>query len=552
MVSSQSSASDTNGNTPASEVESFDYDVILIGAGISGLCQLYHLRKLGFTTKVFEDAADVGGTWFWNRYPGCRFDSESETYSFSFSQEVLDEWRWTEHFSSQPETLKYCQYVAKKFDLCKDTQFNTRVTGAYWQEESRTWRIVTDNGDEVTCRFFITAVGPLSAPTMPRNLDASIFEGQSCHTSRWPHEPVSFEGKRVAVIGTGATGIQVIQEVAKTAKQLTVFQRTPNWSCPLNNSPITDKEMADIRKDYRDIIKRCNSTVGSFVHQPDPRSVFDVSQEEREAFWEKLYSEPGFGIWMGNFRDILIDAKANKLMSDWVAKKIRQRVKDPFLAEKLIPKNHGFGTKRLPLETHYFEAYNQPNVELVDLHETPIECITESGIKTSDREMDFDIIVYATGFDGLTGAHDRINIRGVNDERLKDRWTPSPNTYMGLMVNNFPNMLMILGPHSAVGNITRIVEYSVDWINKLLVHARSHHLTRLDPKKEAVEEWTKHVIDAAKHGLAFQVDSWMTGVNHNVEGKSKRIVARYAGTNPMFRERADKAAEDGYKDISQL
>jgi cation diffusion facilitator CzcD-associated flavoprotein CzcO len=308
MASSTSSASLTDGTTPPSDLESFDYDVILIGAGVSGLCQLYHLRNLGFTVKAFEDASDVGGTWYWNRYPGCRFDSESETYSFSFSQEVLDEWHWKEHFSGQPENLKYCQYVAKKFDLYKDIQFSTRVTGAYWQEASRTWKIVTDKGDEVTSRFFITAVGPLSTPTMPRNLDASIFKGQSCHTAKWPHEPVSFEGKRVAVIGTGATGIQTIQEVVKTAGHLTVFQRTPNWSCPLHNSSITEEEMAGIRKNYQDILERCNTSVGCFIHEPDPRSVFDVTQEEREAFWEKLYSEPGFGIWMGNFRDILVDA----------------------------------------------------------------------------------------------------------------------------------------------------------------------------------------------------------------------------------------------------
>lgn len=532
-------------------MEPFDYDVILIGAGVSGLCQLYHLRKLGFTVKVFEDASDVGGTWYWNRYPGCRFDSESETYSFSFSQEVLDEWDWKEHFSGQPENLKYCQFVAKKFDLYRDIQFSTRVTGAYWQEESRTWRIVTDKGDEVTSRFFITAVGPLSTPTMPRNLDASVFKGQSYQTAKWPHEPVSLEGKRIAVIGTGATGIQTIQEVAKVAKHLTVFQRTPNWSCPLHNSPMTAQQMADIRKNYQDILKRCNSSVGCFIHEPDPRSVFDVTQEEREAFWEKLYSEPGFGIWMGNFRDILVDPKANALMTDWVAKKIRQRVHDPVVAEKLIPKNHGFGTKRLPLETNYFEAYNQPNVELVDLRDTPIECLTEKGIRTSDQEREFDVIIYATGFDALTGSHNRIDIRGVGGEELKARWTPAPQTFMGLMVNNFPNMMMIVGPHAAIGNITRIMEYFVDWINKLLLYAREHHLTRLDPTQEAVDAWTKHVTELGVKALSFGVDSWMTGVNHNVDGKSVRVVARYAGTVVMFRQRADEVAKGGYKEITQ-
>lgn len=549
MASSSSSISNNDG-TPSSSGESFDYDVVVIGAGISGLCELYHLRKLGFTVKAFEDASDVGGTWYWNRYPGCRFDSESETYSFSFSQELLDEWHWKEHFSGQPENLKYCQHVAKKFDLYRDIQFDTRVTEAHWQEGSRTWRFLTDKGDEVTSRFFITAVGPLSTPTMPRNLDASVFKGQSCQTAKWPHEPVELEGKRVAVIGTGATGIQTIQEVAKVAKHLTVFQRTPNWSCPLNNSLMTEQDMRDIRKNYQKILDRCNSSVGCFIHEPDPRSVFEVTKEEREAFWEKLYSEPGFGIWMGNYRDILVDAEANKLMTDWVANKVRQRVKDPILAEKLIPKNHGFGTKRLPLETGYFEAYNQPNVELVDLHETPIECITEKGIKTLDKEREFDVIIYATGFDALTGSHGRIDIRGVGGENLKERWTPAPQTFMGIMVNNFPNMLMIVGPHSAIGNVTRIVEYSVDWIDAILVYAKEHNLTRLDPTEEAVKEWTEHVTELGVKALSFGVDSWMTGVNHNVDGKSQRIVARYAGTNVMFRKYADDVAKNGYKGIS--
>ncbi|RVX68513.1 hypothetical protein B0A52_07937 [Exophiala mesophila] len=550
MASPTSSISNNDSASSSSE-QSFDYDVVVIGAGISGLCQLYHLRRLGFTAKAFEDGSDVGGTWYWNRYPGCRFDSESETYSFSFSKELLDEWKWKEHFSGQPETLKYCQHVAKKFDLYRDIQFNTRVTTAQWQEESRTWKFVTDKGEEVTSRFFIAAVGPLSTPTMPRGLNASVFKGQSCQTAKWPKEPVELEGKRIAVIGTGATGIQAISEVAKVAKHLTVFQRHPNWSCPLNNSAMTDEEMADIRKNYQKILDRCNTSVGCFIHEPDPRSVFEVTQEEREAFWEKLYTEPGFGIYMGNYRDVLVDAEANKIMSDWVAKKIRQRVKDPKIAEKLIPTNHGFGTKRLPLETKYFEVYNQPNVELVDLLETPIECITEKGIKTSDKEREFDVIIYATGFDALTGSHGRIDIQGVGGEKLKDRWTPAPQTFMGLMVNNFPNMMMILGPHAVVGNITRVVEYFVDWVDDLLVYAKEHNLTRLDPTAEAVKAWTDHVNELGVKALSYGADSWMTGVNHNVDGKSQRIVARYAGTNLMFRDRANAVAANGYKEISQ-
>jgi cation diffusion facilitator CzcD-associated flavoprotein CzcO len=518
---------------------------------MSGLCQLYHLRNLGLSVKVYDDATDVGGTWFWNRYPGCRFDSESETYGYSFSQELLDEWYWKEHFSSQPENLKYCQYVASKFDMYKAIQFSTRVSSAHWQEESRSWKIATEAGEEVTSRFFITAVGPLSVPTMPRGLDPAKFKGESCHTAKWPQQPVSFEGKRVAVIGTGATGVQTIQEVVKTAKHVTVFQRTPNWCCPLHNSPVTNEEMAEIRKNYAAIFKRCNETYACFIHSADPRSVFEVTKEEREALWEKLYAEPGFGIWQSNFRDILVDPEANALISDWVANKIRSRVKDPATAEKLIPKNHGFGTRRLPLDTFYFEAYNQPNVDLVDLHETPIESITEKGIKTSDQEREFDMIIYATGFDALTGAFNRIDIRGVDGECLKDRWAKSPHTFMGLMVDRYPNMMMIMGPHTALGNIVRSMEYGVDWITRLLKYAQEKGLTRLEAKREASDEWTQHVNDLGSKMLSANVDSWMTGVNHNVDGKSVRHVARYAGSNGAFRKRANKVAEGGYQELLQ-
>lgn len=549
MPSSPSSSSTAEGVRSASSVEQSDYDVILVGAGMSGLCQLYHLRNLGLSVKVFDDATDVGGTWFWNRYPGCRFDSESETYGYSFSQELLDEWHWKEHFSSQPENLKYCQYVANKFDMYRYIQFSTRVSSAHWQEESRIWKITTETAEQVTCRFFITAVGPLSIPTMPRDLDTAKFRGESCHTAKWPHTPVSFEGKRVAVIGTGATGVQTIQEVAKTAKHLTVFQRTPNWCCPLHNSPITEEEMAQIRENYATIFKKCNESYACFVHQADPRSVFEVSKEEREVLWEKLYAEPGFGIWMGNFRDILVDPEANTLMSDFVAKKIRSRVENPLTAEKLIPKNHGFGTRRLPLETFYFEAYNQPNVELVDLHETPIESITEKGIKTSDQEWEFDTIIYATGFDALTGSLNRIDICGVNGEKLKDRWAKSPHTYLGMMVDQYPNMMMVMGPHTALGNIVRSMEYGVDWITRLMSFAKDKSLTRIEATREGVEEWTEHVNILGSKMLSANVDSWMTGVNHNVEGKSVRHVARYAGSNGAFRKRANKVADDGYKEL---
>jgi cation diffusion facilitator CzcD-associated flavoprotein CzcO len=533
------------GSTPVLE-----YDAIIIGAGISGLYQLYRLRELGLRVRVFETGTGVGGTWYWNRYPGARFDSESYSYSYSFSQELLEEWNWAEHFAPQPETLRYLNHVADKFDLRSDIQFRSRVTAAHYQEETRSWDVTLADGSVHTTRFLITAIGPLSAPTMPRIEGVDTFTGESCHTARWPHEPVSFEGKRVAVIGTGATGVQTIQEVAKTVGHLTVFQRTPNWCAPLHNSKIDTETMAQIKAGYPEMFRRCQETFACFLHTPDPRGTFEVTPDEREAFFEKLYSERGFGIWQGNFRDILTDPKANDAISDFVARKIRQRVNDPSVAEKLIPKNHGFGTRRVPLETKYYEVYNQPNVRLVDIKETPIERITPTGIKTSDAEYEFDMIIYATGFDAITGSFDRIDIRGVDGLRLKDRWAGGPRTYLGVLVEGFPNMMMLMGPHTALGNIPRSIEYNVEWVTGLIGHMQERNLTRTEATPAGVASWTDHVKSLGVGLLSNEVNSWMTGINTNVEGKQNRIIARYSGSAPAYRARCDEVAANGYQELA--
>ena len=527
-----------------------DYDAIVIGAGISGLYQLYRLRELGLRALVLEAGTGVGGTWYWNRYPGARFDSESYSYAYSFSQDLLDEWDWKEHFAPQPETLSYLNHVADKFDLRRDIQFRSRVASAHYQDESRSWDIALEDGSRFRSRFMITALGVLSAPVMPRIEGVDSFKGQSFHTARWPHEPVSFKGKRVAVIGTGATGVQTIQEVAKTAGTLTVFQRTPNWCTPLHNRPIDAEEMKTIRAGYPDMFKRCQETFACFLHTPDPRGTFEVTPEEREAFFEQLYASPGFGIWQGNFKDILVNREANAAISDFVARKIRQRVKDPAVAEKLIPKDHGFGTRRVPMETKYFEVYNQPNVTLVDIKETPIERITETGIKTTDAEYGFDIVIYATGFDAITGAFDRIDIRGENGLALKDKWTGGPKTYLGVMVEDFPNMMMLMGPHTALGNIPRSIEYNVEWVTGILRHARDHQLSRVAATPEGVESWTNHVRALGVGLLSNEIDSWMTGVNRNLDGRNVRIIARYSGSAPAYRERCDQVAAEGYRELS--
>ena len=535
---------------PSGAIPALDYDAIVIGAGMSGLYQLYRLRELGMRVRVLEAGTGVGGTWYWNRYPGARFDSESYSYSYSFSPELLEEWNWSEHFAGQPETLRYLNHVADKFDLRRDIQFRSRVTAAHYQEATRSWDVTLEDGTTFRSRFLITAIGPLSAPTMPRIEGIDTFQGQSFHTARWPHEQVSFAGKRVAVIGTGATGVQTIQEVAKTVGHLTVFQRTPNWCAPLHNSKIDPGTMAKIKADYPRMFERCQETFACFLHTPDPRGTFEVTPEEREAFFEKRYGEPGFGIWQGNFRDILTDPKANDAITDFVARKIRQRVRDPKVAEKLIPTNHGFGTRRVPLETKYYEVYNQDNVRLVDIKETPIERITPTGIKTSDADYEFDIIIYATGFDAITGSFDRIDIRGRDGLRLKDKWAQGPKTYLGVQVEGFPNMMMLMGPHTALGNIPRSIEYNVDWVTRLIAAMRQRNLTRVEATPEGVASWTDHVKALGVGLLSNEVNSWMTGVNTNVEGKQTRIIARYSGSAPAYRARCDEVAANGYRELA--
>jgi cation diffusion facilitator CzcD-associated flavoprotein CzcO len=544
MVSSLAIAQEPETDTAA------NFDAVVIGAGVSGLYQLYKLRELGLRVRVFESGTGVGGTWYWNRYPGARFDSESWTYGYSFSQELLEEWHWEEHFSGQPENERYLNYVADKFDLRRDIQFNSLVTAAHYREDTRSWDIVLEDGRRCTTRLLVTATGILSAPTLPRIPGIETFRGQSCHTHYWPKEPVSFEGKRVAVIGTGATAVQTITEVAKTVGHLTVFQRTAQWCAPLHNAKISKEEMSRIRANYTEIFARCQETYGCFIHATDPRSTLEVTQEEREAFWEKLYGEPGFGIWMGNFRDILVDREANKLISDFLARKIRQRVKDPAVAEKLIPKNHGFGTRRVPLESGYFEVYNQPNVKLVDINETPIERITPTGIKTSDAEYEFDIIIYATGFDAVTGSYDRIDIRGVDGVSLKERWKDGPKTYLGILIDGFPNMLMVMGPHAGLGNFPRAAEYSADWVTGLIRFARDRGLTRIEATPAGAAAWTEHVIASGEGLLANEIDSWMTGINRNIDGKNVRRIMRYSGGHPAFREHCEAATASGYRELA--
>ena len=526
-----------------------DFDAIIIGAGVAGMYQLYRLRELGMRVRVLEAGSDVGGTWYWCRYPGARFDSESWSYGYSFSEELLQEWSWPEHFAAQPDTLRYLNYVADKFDFRRDIQFNSRVVAAHFDDAESRWTVTVESGEQVSAPLMITALGPLSAFTLPNIPGRDSYQGPAFHTARWPHEPVDFKGKRVGIIGTGATAIQTIQTIAKDVEHLTVFQRTPNWAAPLHNTKITDEEQQKIKASFPEIYERCRQTVACFIHNPDPRKTLDVSPQEREAFWEKLYSEPGFGIWIGNFKDMMTDEKANALATEFVAKKIRQRVKDPQIADLLTPKNHGFGTRRLPLESGYYEVYNQDNVLLVDINKTPIERITPEGIKTSDQEYAFDLMIYATGFDGVTGPYDRIDIRGSGGRCLKDEWIDMPRTLLGMQTEGYPNMFMILGPHTARGNIPRNIEEVVEWQTDLIKYMREHDLTRVEPRGEAVEDWIAVVNEASAGLLSSKISSWQTGVNRNVEGRNVPRVLGYNGGAVRYRGMIEKEATEGYPDF---
>ncbi|BCS30549.1 flavin-containing monooxygenase [Aspergillus puulaauensis] len=526
-----------------------DYDVLIIGAGLSGINSLHQMHTLGLRAKVLEAGGGPGGTWYWNRYPGARFDSESYSYGFSWSQEVLDEWSWSEHFSGQAETLRYCEFLVKKFNLERDMQFNTRVSKAHYQEDTSSWLLADENGNTYTSRWLVTCMGILNQFTLPNIAGVHDFKGQAIHTARWPHEPVSFEGKRVGIIGTGATGIQAIQEIVKTAGHLTVFQRTPNWSAPLNNSKIEPEEMEEIRRQYPEIFRKCKESYSCFLHKSNPASVFSVSAEEREKMWNELYETRGFEKWLSNFHDIFTNKEANDLYSTFIANKIRQRVKDPETAEKLIPTCHGFGTKRVPLESGYFEAYNRENVRLVDVKADPIERVTETGVKTRDAQYDVDILIYATGFDAVTGAFTAVDFQGVGGVKLSERWKEGPKTFLGLWVEGFPNMMMVMGPHQMFGNFPRSIEYAVGWVSRFIGYAADRGLTYAECTGKKVEEWTEHVHTCAEGLLANEVDSWMTGVNKNLAHKQKRIIARYNGPAPGYRARADDVANRGYEDL---
>jgi cation diffusion facilitator CzcD-associated flavoprotein CzcO len=518
------------------------FDAIVIGAGVCGLYQLHCLRQLGLTVRCYEEGSGVGGTWYWNRYPGCRFDSESETYGYSWSAALLQEWDWKEHYSGQPENERSLNYVADKFNLRRDIQFKARVKSAVYDQRANGWEIQLESGQRARAQFLVAAVGNLSAPYVPSFTGIESFTGESYHTGRWPKQPVDVIGKRVAVIGTGATAVQLIPIIAADVGQLTVFQRTANYCVPLRNSLVTPQTQRQFKASYPEIHKRCRETPAGFMYDFDPRKTLEVPREERLALYEELWAQPGFKKWLGNFHDIMTNREANEDFAAFVRNKIRARVKDPVVAEKLVPKDLPFGAKRIPLETEYYEAYNRDNVLLVDVRDTPIECITPKGIKTSDREYACDVIIYATGFDAVTGALTRIDIRGEGGQTLKDKWSDGLRTYLGLQTTGFPNLFIAIS--TAFCNYTVCAEMVVEWIAACIRYMREKNFARIVPTPQAEAAWMEHANELAAGTLLSDANSWYVGAN--IPGK-KRSFLLYANTAPAYRAKCAEVAAKGYE-----
>ena len=525
-----------------------DFDAVVIGAGFAGLGMLWRLREeLGMSAQVYEAGTGVGGTWYWNRYPGARCDTESYIYCFSFSQELLQDWNWSGKYPEQPEILSYLNHVADRFDLRRDIQFNTRVTSARFFEDTNQWQVETDQGDCVTARFLITGVGCISAGNVPdiRGLDS--FGGEWYHTGSWPHEKVNFAGKRVAVIGTGSSGVQAIPVIAKQARHLTVFQRTPQYAIPARHGTVDRKFIEEeVKPNYDQILDKARWSVGGFPLDLSERSALEVTAEERLEAYETLWAEGGFGFLFKSFKDILTDRRANDTAAEFIRSKIREIVKDPETVEKLLPTDHPWGSKRALIDTDYFETYNRDNVELVDIRHSPIQEIPPQGIRTEDEEFEFDMIVFATGFDAMTGTLFKMDIRGRNDLALKDKWSEGPKTYLGLQVAGFPNMFMITGPGSpsVLSNMPVAIEQHIEWISNFLEYMRERGIEAAEADLDAETAWVSHVNRVAEATMYVLANSWYLGAN--IPGKP-RVFMPYAGGLGTYRQKCNEVAENDYE-----
>ena len=523
-----------------------DVDVLVVGAGITGIYQLYRALDAGFSAQLLEAGGGVGGTWYWNRYPGARFDSESYTYGYLFSEDLFDEWEWQERFAEQPETERYLNHVVDRFDLRRHMQFDAPVRAARYEEASATWTVTTADGRDFRARFLVAATGVLSVPFFPDVEGRADFRGEQYHTGLWPATPVDFAGKRVAVIGTGSSGVQVVPAIAGAVASLTVYQRTANWCTPLNNAPITREEQAQLRSDFESIRETLNTSPAGFLHQPHDRATFDDSADERAAFYEKMWNSPGFSKLTSNYTDLLFDADANAQWCEFVAEKIRSIVEDPEAADKLVPRDHRFGEKRPPFVTGYFETFNRDNVTLVDLKQTPIVRMTETGIETAAGVEQFDIVIWATGFDFGTGALLRMGIRGRDGLALEDAWADGPRTFLGIQTSGFPNFFFPGGPHAAAGNNPRYNGDQVDFVTDTLVFVRDHGYDAIEVAPEAEAAWTGMIDRAATRSPSFGECSYYFGTN--VPGKPRKYLLNSAGRPKLFAVIAQVVA-GGYREF---
>jgi cation diffusion facilitator CzcD-associated flavoprotein CzcO len=524
-----------------------DFDAVIVGAGFAGLYALHKLRdEMGLSARVFEAGDGVGGTWYWNRYPGARSDSSSWIYCYSFDEELRQEWRWSERYPQQEEMLGYLEHVSDRFDLHPDIQLGTRVTEATFDEETNRWEVRTDAGDVVSARFIVAALGALSAANVPDIPGMETFDGERYHTAEWPKEGVDFTGKRVGVIGTGATGIQVATELAEQVEHLTVFQRTPNYALPLGNHPLDAEFRQQYKENYEEIWEWVRHNFSGHDYDPIEKNTNEATPEERDRAYQERWDRGGFGLWLGNYDDILEDREANNAVSEWVRQKIRERIDDPETAEKLTPTDHAFGTKRVPLENGYYEIFNQDNVDLVDVKETPIEGITPTGVRTEGGEYEFDALVFATGFDAMTGPYNKIDIRGRDGELLRDKWAEGPRTYLGLMSAGYPNLFAITGPQSpsVLTNMPVAIEQHVDYISGVIGHMQDNGLEAVEPTREAEDEWVDHSQEVAHATLLPESATWYMGAN--IPGKPQVFLPYLGGLGP-YREKCDEIATNGYE-----
>ena len=519
-------------------------DAVIVGAGFSGLYALYRLQKSEFDVRVIEAASGVGGTWYWNRYPGARCDIESMQYSYQFSEELQQEWKWSERYASQPEILSYIEHVVDRFDLIQDITFETRVAKATFDEERHLWEIQTDKGEVIAARFFIMSVGCLSSPIRPNFKGSDLFEGEVYQTSLWPKDEVIFSDKRVGIIGTGSSAIQSLPIVAEEAKHLYVFQRTPNFVVPAQNRKLSDDEIKKIKSDYKGFRARAHRGLTAFLFPRHDDSVFDLTPEEREIRLNQQWKIGGLP-FLGAFNDILSDELANKEIVRYWRKRIGEIIDDPKTADLLTPKEI-FGCKRLCAGTNYYETFNRNNVTLVDVSHTGIECITETSIWSENKEYELDMIIYATGFDAMTGSVTRISIIGTNGKSIQEKWSDGPHTYLGLATSGFPNMfnMVSVGSPSVLATMVTGAEHHGDWIGDCMDYMRSQGYSYIEATAKAEAAWDGEVSRAAEKSLRIKCDSWYVG--SNVEGKP-RVFAPYIGGWPPYVEKCNRVAENGYE-----